>query len=141
VTCHGLAVGDVLDSEPGDKVGKTLQGICKNGNIGSMDSCNTPAVCSVLDGPTGDCYALDGTVGVDVKAAFFSCAIACAGQSKFEVKLLGAFTLKKAFSYNGTDPVYGQYSSAQLVGEFKPVQAIGGAGGGSTTLVKVILVQ
>ncbi len=142
-TCHGLAVGDSLQSEQGNMVGPTINGMCKNGNIAAFQACNTPAVCTHLVGSgtnIGDCYNANGTVGVDVKAAFFSCGNSCNGSSKYGVKLLGSFTVKKAYPSGpgGPNPAY---SKAEIVGEFKPIQASGGAGGGSTTLLKLVLVK
>ncbi len=142
-TCFGLAVGDSVESEQGNMVGPTVAGTCANGNIAPMQLCTQPAPCTWLvgSGPNiGDCLNSAGTPGVDIKAAFFSCQLACNGQSRYEVKLLGSFTLKKVYPDGdpGPNPAY---EKAQIVGEFKPVQAEGGAGGGSTTLVKLILVQ
>jgi Flp pilus assembly protein TadG len=143
-TCHGLAVGDSLESEQGNMVGPTMDGMCKNGNISGLQTCNTPAVCTQLDaragGGYGDCYDSSGQVGVDVKSAFFSCYYGCNGSSKYEVRLLGSFTIKKAYpdKDKGKTP---QWDKSEIVGEFKPVMSQGAGGGGSTTLVKLILVQ
>ncbi len=142
-TCFGLAVGDSVESEQGNMVGPTVAGTCANGNIAPMQLCNQPAPCTWLIGSganIGDCLNSSGQPGVQIKAAFFSCQTACNGSSRYEVKLLGSFVLKKVYpdGDNGPNPAY---DKAQIVGEFQPVQAEGGAGGGSTTLVKLILVQ
>jgi hypothetical protein len=130
VTCHGLAVGDSLITETGNKVGPTVQAV-------------EPAVCATIvqnGANIGDCLDAGGTVGVDVKAAFFSCGTGCNGRTAVRVDLLGSFTLMKMYptGAGGPNPAY---DKAQLVGVFKPVQATGGAGGGSTTLVKLLIVQ
>jgi hypothetical protein len=140
LTCFGLAVGDVLESEQGDMVGPTLQGMCRNGAIKNLQTCDTDAVCSYLDENTGDCFDSSMQPGIDVKAAFFTCTIGCNGSSLYEVRLLGSFTLKKVYPNKGPgNPA--AWEASQIVGEFNPVQATGGAGGGSTTLVKLLLVQ
>jgi Flp pilus assembly protein TadG len=142
-TCFGLAVGDSVESEQGNMVGPTVAGMCVNGNVAPMQLCNQPAPCTWLVGSgsnVGDCLDPAGQPGVDVKAAFFSCQTGCNGSSRYEVKLLGSFTLKKVYPDGDTGP-NPAYDKAQIVGEFKPVQATGGAGGGSTTLVKLLLVQ
>lgn len=142
--CHSLAVGDLLISEQGVMVGPTLDGMCTNGNITGIQACDNPSVCSYIDANAGTNYGacLDAGMnpGVEVKAAFFSCNTACNGSSIYEVKLLGSFTLHKVYPDKDQGPTPA-YDKAQIVGEFKPVQAPGGAGGGSTTLVKLILVQ
>jgi len=143
-TCYGLAVGDSLLSEQGDMVGPTMQGMCTNGNINNLQTCDPAAVCAQVDARNGagygDCYSANGQVGVDVKSAFFSCDIGCNGSSKYEVRLLGSFTIKKAFpdKDHGPNPLW---DKSEIIGEFKPVQAQGTGGGGSTTLVKLMLVQ
>lgn len=129
-TCHGLAVGDSLKTETGDKVGPTVQAV-------------EPAVCASIvqvGANIGDCLDASGNVGVDIKAAFYSCGTGCQGKSSVHVTMLGSFTMMKMYPRGdpGQTPLY---DKAQIVGIFKPVQATGGAGGGSTTLVKLILVQ
>jgi hypothetical protein len=144
-TCYGLAVGDSLQSEQGNMVGPTLTGLCDfNGQPSALQGCTSPSVCTQIVGTTGvnfgNCIDSNGQVGVDVKAAFFSCNTGCNGSSIYSVNLLGSFTLTKVYpsGAGGPNPAY---SKSQIVGEFKPIQAMGGAGGGSTTLVKLLLVK
>jgi Flp pilus assembly protein TadG len=129
-TCHGLAVGDSLMTETGNKVGPTVSAV-------------EPAVCSTIvqsGANIGDCLDAGNNVGVDIKAAFYSCGTGCQGKTAVGVTLLGSFTLMKMYPRGDTGPTP-LFDKAQLVGVFKPVQAEGGAGGGSTTLVKLLLVQ
>lgn len=132
VTCHGLSVGDSLQTETGNKVGPTLKAVedsvCKGGI--EQNGANI-----------GNCYASPGgPVGVDIKTAFFACGTGCNGQSTVAVKLLGSFTLTKIYpkGAGGQNPAY---EKSQIVGIFKPIQVSGPVGGGSTTLQKPILAQ
>lgn len=129
-TCTTLSVGDSLITETGNKVGPTLQAV-------------EPAVCqTVVQNGTniGDCLDTNGQVGVDIKAAFFSCRTGCNGRTEVEVSMLGSFTLTKIYprsDKNATPP----YDKAQIVGVFKPIQGTGPVGGGSTTHQRVVLAK
>ena len=121
-TCNTVSVGDSLDTEPGNMVGPTTQGI-------------TPAVCVTIS-VNDDCLDAAGNVTVTVKAAFFSCYTGCNGKTRVKVDLLGSFTLTKYYANNS-----GGHSKAEITGIFNPVQASGPVGSGPTTLFKPILVK
>lgn len=150
VTCHQLTVGDSLLTEQGHMPGPTVCGIL---GVNAQQGCggtHGPGVCMDVIGegdntpqtdPTyGDCVGPDGQVGVDIKAAFFTCAT-CNGHSVVSVDLLGSFTLVKVYPDKPKNGVNLQFDRAQILGIFKPVQDGGDVGSGSTTLVKPILVK
>jgi hypothetical protein len=147
-TCYSLSVGDSLLTESGNMAGPTICGVV---GTSYCNSASGPGICASLPGHTdktdgsdptfGDCKQSDGTVGVDVKAAFYRCMSGCGGKSTVEVSLLGSFTLMKVYpeaSQNKQTPVF---EKAEIVGIFKPVADPGTVGAGSTTLVKPILVR
>ncbi len=147
-TCHTLAVGDSLITEPGNMAGPTICGAVGNA------SCNPapgPGICSSLPGETdntpttsstyGDCKDASGGVGVDIKAAFYRCVTGCNGRSTVEVSLLGSFTLTKVYPDKSKKNQTPAFDKAQIVGIFKPVDDPGTVGPGSTTLVRPILVK
>jgi hypothetical protein len=124
--CYTLSVGDSLETETGNKVGPTLNGM-------------EPAVCTTIvnSGPNeGDCLNSAGTVGVDIKASFFRCGTGCSGQAHVGIELLGSFTLTKVYPNNS-----GGHEKSEIAGIFVPIQSSGPVGGGSTTLQRPILVQ
>jgi Flp pilus assembly protein TadG len=147
-SCYQLAVGDSLQTESGNMAGPT---IC--GAIGSP-ACNSaggPGICASLPGATdntgrtdptfGECRKADGSVGIDIKAAFYSCMTGCNGKSTVEVSLLGSFTLLKVYpdaSQNNTTPVF---DKSEIVGVFKPTADPGSVGPGATILRRPILVR
>jgi hypothetical protein len=140
--CVGLAVGDSVVSEGGVMSGPTISGMCDySGNRSGTVACTQPSLCASVVIPLSkdyaDCRDSQGNFGVDVKSAFFSCKTGCTGRSEYRVDLLGSFTIRRVYLNNPAAP----HDKAEIEGEFKPVQATGGAGGGSTTLVKLLLVQ
>lgn len=145
-TCHTLAVGDSLQTQPGDMAGPTVCGAV--GSAGCQAS-SGPGICSDLvddmnmraDPTFGDCINSLGDVGVDIKAAFYRCMTSCNGISKVEVSLLGSFTLMKVYPMGSTPQMTSQFEKAEIVGIFKPVSDPGTVGPGSTTLVKPIIVK
>jgi hypothetical protein len=139
-TCYGLSVGDSLESEPGNKVGPTIQGVT-----------GSPAgPCPTLRGETdntksnssafGDCLDAGGQ-NPQIKAAFYVCGSGCNGRTTVGVNLLGSFTLKKVYPADckKSDPY--ACDKAEIQGLFNPIQDNGPVGGGSTTLQKPILVR
>jgi hypothetical protein len=145
--CFGITVGDSLETEPGNKVGPTVDGA-------QMDGSTPPkGVCTIVRGYNGvdntqntdpsygDCVDGNGNIGVDIKAAFYMCATGCNGSTSVEVTMLGSFTLMKVYpgkSKNGWTPAF---DKAEIVGVFKPVQDTGPVGGVNTTLQRPILVR
>jgi hypothetical protein len=147
-TCYSLAVGDSLETESGNMAGPTICGAIGNP---ACNSASGPGICASLPGATdntrrddptfGECRKADGSVGVDIKAAFYSCMVACNGRSTVEVSLLGAFTLLKVYpdaSQNNTTPVF---DKSEIVGVFKPVADPGSVGPGATILRRPIIVR
>jgi Flp pilus assembly protein TadG len=140
--CYGLAVGDSLLTETGNKAGKTVSAADKS------DPQTAPfGVCdSIIDDKTspdnGKCMNASSPsgFGVEIKSAFFFCPVSCSGRSTVGVTLLGSFTLERIYPNNdtGSNP---QWEKAQIVGVFNPVSHIGPVGGSSTTLRRVILVK
>ena len=132
--CFTLAVGDSLETETGNKVGPTIQGI-------------TPNVCaSLLNDPNnvnthGTCLdAAGNAIAPDIKAAFFSCGSGCNGQAHVGVRMLGSFSLKQIYptGQGGQNP---QYDKSEIVGVFRPIQSMGPVGNGASTIIKLMLVQ
>jgi Flp pilus assembly protein TadG len=130
--CHTLDVGDSLATLTGNAPEPTLDAIA-------------PAVCSSLINnerlsTNGDCINSSGGVGVDIKAAFHQCVGNCNGMNYVEVKMLGAFTLKKVYPNkdNGPNP---QWETGQIVGVFNPIAAEGPVGGSTSLLNTIILVK
>jgi type II secretory pathway pseudopilin PulG len=147
-TCYHLAVGDSLETESGNMAGPTICGAIGNP---ACNSASGPGICATLPGATdntrrddptfGECRKADGSVGIDIKAAFYSCMTGCNGRSTVEVSLLGAFTLLKVYpdaSQNNTTPVF---EKSEIVGVFKPVADPGSVGPGATILRKPIIVR
>ena len=148
-TCHGLAVGDSLITEPGNMAGPTICGAYPAAN--GCGGTNGPGICASLPGESdntpsnastyGDCRDPAGNAGVDITAAFYKCMTGCNGKTKVEVSLLGSFAVTKVYpdkSKKNQTPVF---DKAQIVGVFKPVSNPGTVGPGSTTLVRPILVK
>jgi hypothetical protein len=151
-TCHTLAVGDSLITEPGNMAGPTICGAWPGAQ--GCGGTPGPGICSVIRGDQadpmntshtdpnfGNCEDGGANVGVDIKAAFYRCITGCNGISTVEVSLLGSFTLTKVFPDNSKKNSYTTYDKAQIVGIFKPVDDPGSVGPGSTTLVRPILVR
>jgi hypothetical protein len=143
--CYGLAVGDSLLTESGNKTGITVSAADKS------DPQTAPfGVCeSIVDAAQGqnvdlaihgNCMNSSGGVGVEMKAAFFFCPSSCQGRSTVAVSLLGSFTLEKIYP-DGDGGNAPRWDKSQIVGKFNPVSDIGPVGGSSTTLRKVILVK
>jgi Flp pilus assembly protein TadG len=131
-TCHTLEIGDSLATLPGNSPQPTLDAI-------------TPEVCtSLIDNESspdnGNCINAQGGVGVDIKAAFHQCVGNCNGMQYVEVKMLGAFTLKKVYpnKQNGPNP---SWETGQIVGVFKPVTSGGPVTPGPSLLKQIILVK
>jgi hypothetical protein len=148
-TCNTLAVGDSLITEPGNMAGPTVCGAYTGANgCGNLTS---PGICSNVVGagdntpssdPTfGNCVNASGAVGVDIKAAFYSCMSGCNGISTVEVSLLGSFTLMKVYPSGSNPNQTPSFDKAEIVGIFKPVSDPGTVGAGSTTLVRPIIVK
>lgn len=129
--CNSLSPGDSVMTEPGNKVGPTIQGleqgVCGVG-IGGIPTGNVSN--------NGDCRNPDGTVGVPVKSAFHLCTTGCSGRTKAAIKMLGSFTLMKAYADNK-----GAGEQAEIVGVFDPVASPGPVGNVGSTQVKIILVK
>ena len=132
--CPTLAVGDSLETEPGNKVGPTVSAV-------------QPTVCATITDNNGanlathgNCNQSNGSVGKDIITAFYTCGSGCTGQSTVGVKLTGSFTLMKLYPDNdaGRSP---RWDKSQIVGVFKPLHVGGAGGGGSTTLVKLVLAR
>lgn len=146
-TCHSLAVGDSLITEPGNMAGPTICGAVGNAHCNPAPG---PGICASLPGETdntatthstyGDCRDANGNVGVDIKAAFYRCVTGCNGRSTVEVSLLGSFTMTKVYPANSKNQSP-SFDKAQIVGIFKPIDDPGTVGPGSTTLVRPILVK
>jgi len=143
--CYGLAVGDSLLTETGNKVNLTIA------NADKSDPQTAPyGVCeSIVDAAQGqsvdlavhgNCMNASGGVGVDIKAAFYFCPTSCQGRSTVAVTLLGSFTLEKIYPDNDGGPTP-RWDKSQIVGRFNPISDIGPVGGSSTTLRRVILVK
>ena len=131
-TCYTLGIGDVLETQSGDLVGPTLQGVKRVGNEDFF-------VCYTLTS-TGDCLNEDGTAGVDIKTAFHLCITGCTGASEVTVKLLGSFTLTKVVPVGGGAPDP-ENPPGSIEGVFKPITGSGPVGPGPTTLRRIILVR
>ena len=146
-TCNTLNVGDSLATQTGNMAGPTICGVIGD----SCPSGSGPGICETLPGATdntnrndatfGECRKADGTVGVDVKAAFYRCMTACQGASTVQVSLLGSFTLMKVYPQGSLPNQSPSFEMAEIVGIFKPVGDPGTVGAGSTTLVRPILVK
>jgi hypothetical protein len=151
-TCHTLAVGDSLETEPGNMVQPTIcgawpgaqgcggtsgAGICSMIRGDQADPMNT----AQSDTTFGDCEDAGGSAGVEIKAAFYRCVTGCNGQSRVEVSMLGSFTLTKVFPDKAKAGAYRPFEQAEIEGIFKPVTDPGTVGPGSTTLVRPILVK
>jgi hypothetical protein len=130
--CHTLEVGDSLATLTGNTPEPTLQAIVPNVCTSLVDDKNAAN--------NGDCIGPTGTPGVDIKAAFHQCINNCNGMSYVEVKMLGAFTLKKVYPNKdtGSNPAW---ETGQIVGVFKPLAAEGPVGPGPTLFYRVILVK
>jgi len=131
-TCHTLAIGDSLQTLPGNAPEPTLDAV-------------VPAVCASLvndekSASNGNCINAQGGVGVDIKAAFHQCVGNCNGMNYVEIKMLGAFTLTKVYPNkdNGSKPAW---ETGQIAGIFKPVSAGGPIGPGPTLFTQIILVK
>src|SRR5262249_18297858 len=95
-TCHTVSVGDSLDTETGNMVGPTIQGVTGD-----------PGVCTTLVGedtnvpstdPTfGNCLDASGNTGVTIKAAFHLCRTKCNGRTSVGVEMVGSFKLMKIY--------------------------------------------
>jgi Flp pilus assembly protein TadG len=131
-TCWTLGVGDILEVQTGNMVGKTLSGIERQGN-------EQHYVCYTLDSD-GTCRNQNGTTGVDIKAAFHLCYSGCNGAAEVEVQMLGSFTLTRVQPVGGGAPDP-ENPAASITGIFKPITAAGPIGPGPTTLKRIILVR
>ena len=130
--CYVLGVGDVLEVQTGDMVGPTIQGVERNGS-------ETNYVCYTLTS-AGACLNQDGSVGVDVKAAFHLCYSGCNGASEVTVMMLGSFTLTKVVPVGGGTPDPNN-PPGSIGGLFKPITSNGPLGPGPTTLQRPLLVR
>lgn len=120
-----LQRGDSLWTEPGDKVGPTLQGareLCK----------------PLLDGA---CYNAEGTIGVKMKSTFWSVgqSVSVNGRSEaVAVRLVGSFILTRI--EENKDPNTGA-EMAQVTGYFVSLDDPGQVTNTPTLLERQILVQ
>jgi hypothetical protein len=130
--CYTLGIGDVLETQSGDLVGPTLQGMERNGNE-DYYVCHSITV-------AGDCLNADGTTGVDIKTAFHLCYSGCSGASEVTVQMLGSFTLTKVQPVGGGAPDP-ENPPASITGIFKPITSSGPIGPGPTTIRRIILVR
>ena len=138
--CYSLSIGDSLDTEPGNKVGPTIQGVVAD-----------PGVCATLVGEDtsipssdpsyGNCLDADGNNGVTVKTGFYLCRTKCNGRTTVGVEMMGSFTIKKIYPDNSKnkDPV--AFDKSEIIGVFNPITATGPVGSGPTTLSRLILVR
>lgn len=140
-TCHGISVGDKLLTQTGALVGPTVQGVDKSNLQTAPYGICESLVNDFQSSTHGDCLNAQGGIGVDVKSAFYHCSSGCQGQSHVDVNLLGSFTLLKVMPSNCHNNNPMQCQAAEIRGVFKPIQAQGPVGGGSTTLQRPILTQ
>jgi hypothetical protein len=151
-TCHSLSVGDSLLTEQGNMVKPTICGAWPNAQ--GCGGTTGPGFCSVIRGDMndplstpqsdtrfGDCEDANGNTGAPIKAAFYRCVSNCNGQSTVEVTMLGSFGLTKVFPENAKSGAYRPFDRAEIEGIFVPTTDPGSVGGGSTTLVTVIIVK
>jgi Flp pilus assembly protein TadG len=143
-TCNQLDIGDRLVTEQGVAVGPTIHGFLGTGGVSG------PGICAHISGHQdainkndsryGDCVQADGSIGVDVKAAFFYCSSNCNGKSEVEVKMLGSFTLKKIYPQgdSGQNP---QWDASEIVGIFKPTTDPGTVGPGNNMFTTIIIAR
>src|SRR4030095_10155935 len=94
-TCWTLGVGDVLEVQTGNMVGKTISGAERQGS-------EQYYVCYTLSS-TGDCQNQDGT-HPQLKSAFHLCLSSCSGASEVTVQMLGSFTLTRVMPIGGGPP-------------------------------------
>ena len=129
-TCWTLNVGDILEVQTGNIVGKTISGAERTGN-------EQYYVCYTLTS-AGDCLSQDGT-NPEVKTAFHYCMSGCNGAGEVEVRMLGSFTLTKLMPVGGQpDP---NFPAASIQGIFNPIAGAGPVGPGPTTIRRIILVR
>jgi hypothetical protein len=151
-TCHTLAVGDSLMTEPGNMAGPTICGAFPGAN--GCGTASGPGICNMIRGDQadplntpqsstafGNCEDSAGNVGVDMKAAFYRCMSSCNGKSTVEVSLLGSFKLMKVFPDGSRGQAYTSFEKAEIVGVFSVMSDPGTVGPGQTTLVRPILVK
>ena len=131
-TCYTPGIGDVLETQSGDLVGPTLQGVSRQGNEDYY-------VCYELTS-AGDCLNEDGSAGVDIKTAFHLCYSGCSGASEVTVQMLGSFTLTKVVPVGGGAPDP-ENPPGSITGIFKPITGTGPVGPGPTTIKRIILVR
>jgi Flp pilus assembly protein TadG len=131
--CYKLGIGDVLQTQGGDLIGPTIQGVERNGTEDDY-------VCYRLRA-NGDCENQDGTLGKDVKSAFHVCTDGCNGMSEVTVKMLGSFKFMRIVPQGGQpDP---NNPPGSITGIFKPIAGTGpiATSPTSTTLTRPILVR
>jgi Flp pilus assembly protein TadG len=141
VTCHGVAVGDSLDTATG-----------LSGAQNTVDPLiqNPARVCATIKGYTdntpkndptyGDCRDASGNTPT-VVAMYYLCVTGCNGKSTVAIKMMGAFTLEKVYSNNNNNP---PMSVAEIKGTFSALSGSGQKGGGGmggSAIVSVVLVK
>ena len=147
-----LAVGDSLETEPGNMTNPTVcgawpgaqgcgtvtgPGICDVIRGDQADPANTPQTSSNF----GNCEDANGNVGVDVMAGFYRCTTGCNGRTRVGVDLVGSFSLTKVFPDKSKKNAYTTFDKSEIVGIFKPFTNTGSVGSGSTTLTRPIIVR
>jgi Flp pilus assembly protein TadG len=137
--CFPLGVGDILDTEPGDMVGPTLQAVEKENGADQNYIC--ASIITSNDATNGNCINDQGGVGVDIKTAFHQCLSGCSGASQVTVRMIGSFTLTKMYKTQGNANQGENWDKGQIQGIFKPLASTGPVGPGPTTIQKIILVR
>lgn len=138
--CYSIGVGDSLETEPGNMVGPTIQGVTQGDGVCSTlvgEDTSMP----VTDSRYGDCLDGEGNVGVTVISAFHLCRTACAGRSRVGVEMVGAFTLKKIYPDKSKKNQNPAFDKSEIVGVFTPTTAGGPVAPGNTTQRRLILVR
>ncbi len=138
--CFSLGIGDSLTTEPGNKVGPTIQGVTGDPGVCATlvgEDTNTPST----DPTFGNCLDENGQNGVAIKAGFYLCRSGCGGRSSVGVEMLGSFTLKKIYPDKSKNKQTPAFDKAEIVGVFNPISAQGPIGSGATTLTRLILVK
>lgn len=140
-TCHGVAVGDSLD---------TATGLAGAQNTVDPLTALPSQICATIKGYTdntpkndptyGDCRDANGNIPTIV-AMYYLCVTGCSGKSTVAIKMMGAFTLDKVYSNNSNNP---PMSVAEIKGTFSALSGSGQKGGGGmggSAIVSVVLVK
>jgi len=140
-TCHGVAVGDSLD---------TNQGLAGPQNTVDPLTALPSQICATIKGYTdntpkndptyGDCRDASGNIPT-VVSMYYLCVTGCTGKSTVAIKMMGAFTLEKVYSNNNNNP---PMAVAEIKGTFAALSGSGQKGGGGmggSAIVSVVLVK